>query len=147
MIVILPVTKARDITADMFTDITTVQVIDIGQTAQGEPYVEFASDLTVAEQDAVRRRMRTSSAVEEELHRLAHVALDANRTFRDTTVTQLRAGAQKIIDDASITSGEVPGYLKDLATGVRTLTNHLDMVNKENIHLIRLVLRLLDSTN
>ncbi len=87
MIVTLTIEQQRTLTAESFADITTAQVVEMGHTVQGEPYVEFASDLTQDQIDAVRRRLRAGTANEETMHSRAAAALADLRTLRDTTGT------------------------------------------------------------
>jgi hypothetical protein len=69
----------RDIDTDSFTDLTPVAVTGLEWGGDGSAEVTFASDLTAAEQAAVQRRMMSRNANEEELRRLAEVAMVNNR--------------------------------------------------------------------
>lgn len=104
-------------------------------------------DLTATEEADVIRRLTTAGPVEEALQVAAQAALDTDRIFRDSTTTQLLAGAQSIIDDPTITQAEAITYVRQLATGVRSLTNQVNALSRQNIALIRLALRLLDATD
>ena len=73
-------------------------------------------------------------------------ALDVNRNFRDSTASQLVAGAQAILDDPAVTQAEAVTYIKQLAQGIRTLTNQVDSLANQNIALTRLLLEQLDAT-
>ena len=91
---IITAIPVRDIDAGMFADLTPVPVVGMSWQADGLS-VEFGSDLDAATQAAVVRRMRSRNANEEELRRLAEVALANNRAYLAIpTPTQAEAGAQ-----------------------------------------------------
>ena len=71
----------REVDFDSFADLTPTAVASIGWGPDGVLQVEFASDLTVLEVAAVQRRIASRNANEEELRRLAEVALVNNRDF------------------------------------------------------------------
>ena len=71
----------RAVDFDTFTDITPTPVLGIDWGPDGVLEVEFASDLTPLEVAAVQRRIASRNANEEELRRLAEVALVNNRDF------------------------------------------------------------------
>lgn len=133
------------------SDLTTAEILRRGwvtDTAGDETYqVQFAVNVSAAVVDAVVRRMSTIDAVEETLYAQGETALATDRTFRDVTGTDIKAGADVIIGDTSITSTEVPGYLKDLARGVKALANYNESLARQNIALIRLVQGLRDATD
>lgn len=132
-------------------DITTKQILTRGwvqQVSGDETYdVQFAVNLTDAERDAVVRRLTTATAVEETLYTRGAAALDVDRNFRDTVTPQLLAGAQAIIDDPAITQAEAVAYVRDLARAVRALANQTQALAAQNIGLIRLAQRLLDTAD
>lgn len=70
---------ARSIDVDAFTDLTPVAVLSMDWVADGVLAIEFASDLTPAVVLAVQRRIESRNGNEEELRRLAEVALLNNR--------------------------------------------------------------------
>ncbi len=147
MIVTIPShTLRRPVDEAMFTDITTVPVVRVEDTGDGTLTIEFGGDLTADQVEAVKRRLQTANAQEEALWVKADAALDTNRTFRDTTSDQLVAGAQLIIDDASMTQAEVVTYVRDLARAVKTLTNHVEALSRQNIVLIRMAVQQLEGT-
>ena len=69
----------REVDVDSFADITPTVVVAIDWGPDGVLQVEFASDLTAIEVAAVQRRMASRNTNEEELRRLAEVALANNR--------------------------------------------------------------------
>lgn len=127
-------------------DLTAKEILTRGwQDVDGvENYVvQFAVNLTADEEAAIRRRLTTSSAVEEELNRLGAVALATDRTFRDTTAANLTTGADAIITTPALTQANV----RSLAQGVKALTTQVESLSRQNIALIRLVLRLLEAVD
>lgn len=72
---------ARSIDSDAFSDITEVPVTGTSWLNDGLLEVEFATDLTQPQQDAVRRRMESRNANEETIRHRAEQALAANRNY------------------------------------------------------------------
>jgi len=92
---IITAAPRRDIDVDDFTDITTVAVVDIRWNETGLLEVEFASDLTLTEAEAVKRRIESRNANEELLRMQAEQALQNNRDFLAiATPTQAQSLAQ-----------------------------------------------------
>lgn len=94
---------AREITTTSFTDLTTKTVVSIGSASPGpvdswdgenDMVVTFSEDLTQAEHDAIRRRMRTTPE-EEALEIKAEQAIAAINTYLAiTTPTNAQVVAQ-----------------------------------------------------
>lgn len=148
---ILTVTRPTRPYADL-SDITSKEIVDRGwQEVAGEYvapfFVQFAVNLTAAEEAAIRRRLTTGTSVEEELHRLGVLALVTDRDFRDTTAPHLLAAVQPIITDAKMTPPETAAHVRDLAAAVQTLTKQVQSLSSQNVVLLRLVMRLLDAAD
>lgn len=128
-------------------DITAKEILRRGweTDADGtEQYViQYAVNLTAAEEAAVRRRLTTGSAVEETLHAAGLAALTTDRTFRDNAAPQLASGADAIIAAPTLTQAN----MRSLAQGVKVLANQVDALTRQNIGLIRLAQRLLDAAD
>jgi hypothetical protein len=73
-------TPRRDVRDDEFATITAVPVVGMAWI-EGDLVVEFASDLTSDEQDAVRQRMGSRNGNEETLRNQSVQALKNNRDF------------------------------------------------------------------
>lgn len=84
MIVTAP-TLARPVDTAAFTDITTKQCLSVGWV-DGQVAVQFAVDLTAAEQAAVKRRCVTGSPNEETVVAGAEQTLNALRAYVATPV-------------------------------------------------------------
>lgn len=126
------------------SDLTTVPIASRGwrsadgisaQEARPNYVIDFSGNISPAEEAAVRRRLGTVDANEEALFSQGAAALATDRNFRDVIVPQLLAGA-----NANATTAQ-------LAQAVRTLTNQVDSLTRQNIGLIRLAQRLLDGTD
>jgi len=92
---IVTAVPGRDVDFGDFADLTTVTVVDVRWDGDGVLEVEFASDLTPAEVEAVVRRIKSRNATEETLQRQATAAMQNNRDFLAiTTPTQAQAVAQ-----------------------------------------------------
>ena len=95
MIVTAMPPRGKEIDRDAFVNLTTSPVVNLWWEPDGQLSVEFAVDLPASEAAAVRRRIQSRNANEEELRRLAEVALTNNRTYLAIpTPTQAQAGAQ-----------------------------------------------------
>lgn len=95
MIVTAMPPRGKEIDLDAFADLTTSPCVNLWWEPDGQLTVEFAIDLPASEQAAVRRRIQSRNANEEELRRLAEVALVNNRTYLAIpTPTQAQAAAQ-----------------------------------------------------
>jgi hypothetical protein len=92
-------------TVDMFTDITTKACIDAGFTEGTGFWVQFAVNLTDAEQVAIKRRCLTGSPNEEALTGRAEQGMDTLRTYIATpapTAAQT-AAAVKLLCQVAVT--------------------------------------------
>lgn len=133
--------------ADVESLIPGKQIINSGWDDDGNFWIETDQDLTASELTAVRRRLETVNATEEQLYTQGEAALNTDRNYRDSISPQVQTGANNIINDATITQTEAIQYVRDLATAVRTLNSQVTALTNQNIGLIRLVQRLLDATN
>jgi hypothetical protein len=131
------------------TDITTKEITSRGyeEDEAGQEFfvIRFAVNLTDDERHRIETRLLTSSGVEESLTLQSEAALETNRTFTNTTSPEIEIGANVILNDTSITTADVPGYLKDLARGVKTLNAQAAAAAKQRNQLIRLMLKMLDA--
>lgn len=85
---------ARPIAPEMFVDITPAAVTAMWWT-EGTLSVTFGADLTQVQIDAVVRRIQSRNANEEEIRRLAIVALTTNAAYLViATPTTVQAVAQ-----------------------------------------------------
>lgn len=142
---IIPVVRPARPYVDL-ADLTDKKVVDRGwrQADGDESYaVQYAVNLTAEEEAAIRRRLATSSPVEEELYRLGALALVTDRTFRDTTARQLIAGANAIIATPTPTQAN----MRALAQEVKALATQVQALSAQNVGLIRLSQRLLDAAD
>ena len=132
------------------SDLTSKAITSRGwQETNGQDFyvIDFAVALTAAEEAAVRRRLTTRNATEETLFGMGVTALDTDRNFRDVITPQLLSGANAIINDPGITQAEAITYVVNLATAVRSLTNQVESLTRQNIALIRLAQDILDGTD
>lgn len=143
---IVAVARPQRPAADL-ADLTSKEIIDRGwraDSAGDEAYViQFAVNLSADEEAAIRRRLTTANAVEEELHRRGAVALGTNRTFREQTVPQIVAGAEAIIANPTLTQAN----MRALAQGLKAVTNQMDAVTQQSSGLIRLAQNMLDAVD
>ncbi len=105
----------------------------------------FTPEAAESERWPITRRIITKDASEETLYRQAEDSRTANIAWRSNTSPQITTGAQAIENDASITSTEVPVYLRQLASGVRTLNTQLVALSNQNNNIIKMLLKLLNS--
>jgi len=127
------------------SDLTSKEILKRGYEEDvlgKERYVvQFAVNLTADEEAAVLRRLNAANAVEEELQRLGSLALATDRAFRDNMTAQLVSGADAMIATPTANQANV----RSLAQAVKSLTNQVDALSRQNIGLIRLVQRMLDA--
>lgn len=133
------------------SDLTTKQITSRGWEIDSngdEHYViQFAVNLSATEEAAIRRRLATNGTVQETLFERGEAAVGTDQNFRDVITPQLLTGANNIINDPTITQAEAIQYVRDLATAVRSLTNQVDSLTRQNIGLIRLTQNLFDSAD
>lgn len=133
---------------DDFPDLPITAVLWSRDTP-GALEVTFADGYTPTAEDQARIEAFAESTNDTEvtLRQRARDALADNRSFRTNVVPQILAGADTIVNDASITQAEAITYVRDLARAVRSLANQADAQAGQIIALGRLVVQDLEDVD
>ncbi len=138
----------RPIDETDFSDLTTTSGAVRSGPSQwvGETQLEipFTPEAAESERWPILRRIITKDAAEEQKYIQAENAITSNNAWRTNTSPQVDTQAQAIRDDASITSTEVPTYLRQLAQGTQVLNRQIRDLSVQNNNIIELLLKLLN---